>query len=136
MEMTGEKEHAYRVALVAFPGIRAFDVSVITEVWGTDRTDRGAPSFDLRRAAPDTTPVPMRGGLTLLPDRTLDWLPRADLIVIPGLDDHLTSAPTPSSTPFAARTPAAPPSRPCAAVPSPSPRPASSTAAAPSPTGT
>ncbi|NKQ29276.1 hypothetical protein HF200_34500, partial [Streptomyces galbus] len=32
----------YRVALVAFPGIRAFDVSVITEVWGTDRTDRGA----------------------------------------------------------------------------------------------
>jgi transcriptional regulator GlxA family with amidase domain len=95
MENTGEKEHAYRVALVAFPGIRAFDVSVITEVWGTDRTDRGAPAFDLRRVAPDTAPVPMRGGLTLLPDRTLDWLSRADLIVIPGLDDHLTSAPTP-----------------------------------------
>ncbi|MFI2370130.1 GlxA family transcriptional regulator [Streptomyces sp. NPDC018833] len=88
-------EHAYRVALVAFPGIRAFDVSVITEVWGTDRTDRGLPSFDLHRVATDTTQVPMRGGLTLLPDRTLTWLSRADLIVIPGVDDHVTPAPPP-----------------------------------------
>ncbi|MFF4588151.1 GlxA family transcriptional regulator [Streptomyces sp. NPDC001388] len=86
---------AYRVALVAFPGIRAFDVSVITEVWGTDRTDRAAPAFDLRRVATDTTPVPMRGGLSLHPDRTLAWLSRADLILVPGLDDHLTPAPVP-----------------------------------------
>ncbi|MYR42126.1 helix-turn-helix domain-containing protein [Streptomyces sp. SID5910] len=86
----------YRVALVAFPGIRAFDVSVITEVWGTDRTDRGAPAFDLRRVAADgTTAVPMRGGLALHPDRPLGWLDRADLVVVPGLDDHLTPAPAP-----------------------------------------
>ncbi|MFI0998833.1 GlxA family transcriptional regulator [Streptomyces galbus] len=86
----------YRVALVAFPGIRAFDVSVITEVWGTDRTDRGAPAFDLRRVAADpATPVPLRGGLTLHADRTLSWLRRADLVVVPGLDDHLTPAPAP-----------------------------------------
>ncbi|MGW1722174.1 GlxA family transcriptional regulator [Streptomyces sp. NPDC002306] len=83
------------MALVAFPGVRAFDVSVITEVWGTDRTDRGAPAFVLRRVAPDTTPVPMRGGLTLLPDRPLTWLDQADLIVVPGLDDHFTPAPAP-----------------------------------------
>ncbi|WP_406007472.1 helix-turn-helix domain-containing protein [Streptomyces sp. NBC_00637] len=86
---------AYRVALVAFPGIRAFDVSVITEVWGTDRTDRGAPAFDLRRVATDGASVPMRGGLALAPDRTLAWLSRADLILVPGLDDHLTPAPAP-----------------------------------------
>ncbi|MFG2950866.1 GlxA family transcriptional regulator [Streptomyces adustus] len=95
-EIPGTVGRPYRVALVAFPGIRAFDVSVITEVWGQDRTDRGAPAFDLRRTASDTaTPVPMRGGLALLPDRTLGWLDRADLIVIPGLDDHLTPAPAP-----------------------------------------
>ncbi|TQK42369.1 AraC family transcriptional regulator with amidase-like domain [Streptomyces sp. SLBN-118] len=88
-------ERSYRVALVAFPGIRAFDVSVITEVWGADRTDHGLPAFDLHRAATDTIPVPMRGGLTLLPDRTLAWLSRADLIVVPGLDDHITPAPPP-----------------------------------------
>ncbi|MFF1687308.1 MULTISPECIES: GlxA family transcriptional regulator [unclassified Streptomyces] len=88
-----------RIALLAFPGIRAFDVSVITEVWGTDRTDRGVPAFDLRRIAEDPTPVPMRGGLTLAPDRTLTWLtrlaPATDLLVVPGLDDHLTPAPEP-----------------------------------------
>ncbi|MFF2849889.1 GlxA family transcriptional regulator [Streptomyces sp. NPDC058001] len=83
------------MALLAFPGIRAFDVSVITEVWGTDRTDRDVPAFDLRRVATDPAPVPMRGSLTLTPDRTLSWLSRADLVVVPGLDDHLTPAPEP-----------------------------------------
>ncbi|MET9131192.1 GlxA family transcriptional regulator [Streptomyces antibioticus] len=95
MAVQAPQPPAHRVALVAFPGIRAFDVSVITEVWGTDRTDRGAPAFDLRRVAVDSTPVPMRGGLALHPDRTLTWLARADLIVVPGLDDHFTPAPTP-----------------------------------------
>ncbi|MFV0134437.1 GlxA family transcriptional regulator [Streptomyces sp. HMX87] len=86
----------YRVALLAFPGIRAFDVSVITEVWGTDRTDRGAPAFDLRRVAADgTDAIPMRGGLALHPDRSLAWLDGADLVVVPGLDDHITPAPAP-----------------------------------------
>ncbi|WP_308377737.1 helix-turn-helix domain-containing protein [Streptomyces sp. ISL-98] len=82
-----------RIALLSFPGIRAFDVSVITEVWGVDRTDRGVPEFDLRRVAAERTPVPMRGGLTLTPDRTFGWLADADLLVVPGLDDHLTPAP-------------------------------------------
>ncbi|MEV5982647.1 helix-turn-helix domain-containing protein [Streptomyces sp. NPDC052114] len=86
---------AHRVALLAFPGIRAFDVSVITEVWGADRTDRGVPAFDLRRVAAGPGPVPMRGGLALTPDRTLAWLPRAELILVPGLDDHVTPAPAP-----------------------------------------
>ncbi|MGW7365576.1 GlxA family transcriptional regulator [Streptomyces sp. NPDC054841] len=86
---------AQRIALLSFPGIRAFDVSVISEVWGVDRTDRGVPPFELRRTGTDRTPVPMRGGLSLTPDRTLAWLSRADLVVVPGLDDHLTPAPPP-----------------------------------------
>ncbi|MEU1297330.1 helix-turn-helix domain-containing protein [Streptomyces sp. NPDC005840] len=99
MEPAAPAAHTpYKVALVAFPGIRAFDVSVITEIWGTDRTDRDAPAFDLRRAAADRTPVPLRGGLTLQPDRALGWLEGADLVVVPGLDDHLTPAPAPVLT--------------------------------------
>ncbi|MGW4690352.1 GlxA family transcriptional regulator [Streptomyces sp. NPDC004244] len=93
--MTRPAPAAHRIALLAFPGIRAFDVSVITEVWGADRTDRGVPAFELRRVAAGPEPVPMRGGLALTPDRTLDWLPRAELILVPGLDDHLTPAPEP-----------------------------------------
>ncbi|WP_406147998.1 GlxA family transcriptional regulator [Streptomyces sp. NBC_01012] len=93
--MTVPPNRPARIALVAFPGIRAFDVSVITEVWGVDRTDRGVPAFELRRVASRLDPVHLRGGLSLTPDRTLAWFPRADLIVVPGLDDHLTPAPEP-----------------------------------------
>ncbi|GHF75898.1 AraC family transcriptional regulator [Streptomyces mashuensis] len=82
-----------RIALVAFPGIRAFDVAVITEVWGIDRTDRGAPAFELRRCGPDARPVAMPGGLTLVTDRDLEWLENADLVVVPGVDDHLAAVP-------------------------------------------
>ncbi|MFD0341783.1 GlxA family transcriptional regulator [Streptomyces sp. NPDC127117] len=84
-----------RIALVSFPGVRAFDVSVITEVWGVDRTDCGVPPFELRRTAAEPTPIALRGGLSLTPDRTLAWLARADLVVVPGLDDHLIPAPAP-----------------------------------------
>lgn len=77
-----------RIAMLTFPGVRAFDVSVITEVWGVDRTAAGGPAFELRRCAPDNTPVAMSGGFTLTPDRTLSWLDRADLVVVPGLHDH------------------------------------------------
>ncbi|MCF6523714.1 GlxA family transcriptional regulator [Streptomyces sp. JJ36] len=76
------------VAMVAFPGVRAFDVSVITEVWGVDRTDRGVPPFELRRCGETRAPVALQGGLTLTPDRTLAWLDRAGLVLVPGLDDH------------------------------------------------
>ncbi|MEU6927539.1 GlxA family transcriptional regulator [Streptomyces sp. 2RAF24] len=88
-----------RVALLAFPGIRAFDVSVITEVWGTDRTTRGVPPFALHRAAADpAVPVPLRGGLTLTPDRPLTWLTGltpTDLVVVPGIEDPHADLPAP-----------------------------------------
>ncbi|MFF4227499.1 GlxA family transcriptional regulator [Streptomyces sp. L500] len=86
---------AQRIALVAFPGIRAFDVAVIAEVWGVDRTGRGAPHFELRRCAPDRAPVRMPGGLTLAPDEALDWTATADLVVVPGVEDHLATVPEP-----------------------------------------
>ncbi|MFJ5709779.1 GlxA family transcriptional regulator [Streptomyces sp. NPDC093105] len=88
-----------RIALLSFPGIRAFDVSVVTEVWGTDRTTRGVPAFDLRRTAADpTTPIPIRGGLSLTPDRPLDWLDTltpTDLVLVPGIEDPDADVPTP-----------------------------------------
>ncbi|MFC0602033.1 GlxA family transcriptional regulator [Streptomyces palmae] len=77
----------YRVALTAFPGIRPFDVSVITEVWGIAREARGVPPFELGRAAAEPGPVPMPGGFSLTPDRGLDWLEEADLVVVPGVAD-------------------------------------------------
>ncbi|MER7954856.1 helix-turn-helix domain-containing protein [Streptomyces sp. NPDC096030] len=89
-------EEPRRIALMAFPGIRAFDVSVITEVWGTERDLRGVPPFELRRVAADpATPVSLRGGLTLTPDRPLSWLDEADLVLVPGIENPDAETPAP-----------------------------------------
>ncbi|MFF0751594.1 GlxA family transcriptional regulator [Streptomyces sp. NPDC004267] len=88
-----------RIALLVFPGIRAFDVSVVTEVWGTDRRDRGVPPFTLLRAAADPAlPIPLRGGLHLTPDTPLDrlaGLTPADLVLVPGIEDPDADIPAP-----------------------------------------
>ncbi|MER5310097.1 helix-turn-helix domain-containing protein [Streptomyces sp. NPDC002773] len=88
-----------RIALLSFPGVRAFDISVITEVWGSDRTLRGVPPFELRRAAADPhTPIPLRGGLTLTPDTPLTWLDHltpTDLVLVPGIEDPDAELPAP-----------------------------------------
>ncbi|MGW4163845.1 GlxA family transcriptional regulator [Streptomyces sp. NPDC004788] len=92
-------EVVQRIALLVFPGIRAFDVSVVTEVWGTDRRDRGVPPFTLLRAAADpAVPVPLRGGLSLTPDTPLDRLDAltpADLVLVPGIEDPDADVPAP-----------------------------------------
>lgn len=75
----------HRVAIVVQPGIRAFDLAVITEVWGPDRSPLGVPPFELRRCALTPGPIPLPGGLELTPDRGLDWLAGADLVVVPAL---------------------------------------------------
>ncbi|MFF9473361.1 GlxA family transcriptional regulator [Streptomyces roseolus] len=88
-----------RIALLAFPGVRAFDVSVVTEVWGTDRSRHGVPAFDLRRTAADpAAPIPLSGGLSLAPDRPLDWLDTltpTDLVLVPGIEDPDADVPAP-----------------------------------------
>ncbi|MFE0643741.1 GlxA family transcriptional regulator [Streptomyces sp. NPDC058877] len=96
---TSEPHRPQRIALLAFPGVRAFDVSVITEVWGSDRVLRGVPPFELHRVAAEPhAPVPLRGGLTLAADRPLSWLQDltpADLVVVPGVDDPDAALPAP-----------------------------------------
>ncbi|WP_042802169.1 helix-turn-helix domain-containing protein [Streptomyces sp. C] len=84
-----------RVAIVAQPGIRSFDLAVITEVWGPDRSRTGVPVFELRRCALDEGPITLPGGLTLMPDRGLDWLGQADLIVVPALAEPADPTPEP-----------------------------------------
>ncbi|MEU3469241.1 helix-turn-helix domain-containing protein [Streptomyces sp. NPDC006687] len=85
----------HRVAIVAQPGIRAFDLAVITEVWGPDRSRTGVPPFELRRCALEPGPITLPGGLTLAPDRGLDWLDEADLVVVPALAEPGDPTPGP-----------------------------------------
>lgn len=85
----------HRVAIVVQPGIRAFDLAVITEVWGPDRGRLGVPPFELRRCALSPGTIPLPGGLSLTPDRGLDWLAGADLVVVPALAQPCDPTPEP-----------------------------------------
>ncbi|MFF8267891.1 GlxA family transcriptional regulator [Streptomyces sp. NPDC016562] len=85
----------HRVAIVVQPGIRSFDLAVITEVWGAGRSRGAAPPFELRRCALEPGPVALPGGLTLTPDRGLDWLTTADLVVVPALAEPADPTPEP-----------------------------------------
>ncbi|MBI1758754.1 MAG: helix-turn-helix domain-containing protein [Actinobacteria bacterium] len=87
MESCQYREPVRRIALVLFPGARLFDVAVATETWAPHRTAAGLPEFTLRTCAPGSAPVPLTGGVTAVPDHALDWLSRADLVIVPGLDD-------------------------------------------------
>ncbi|MGW7460149.1 GlxA family transcriptional regulator [Streptomyces sp. NPDC054797] len=85
----------HRVAIVVQPGIRSFDLAVITEVWGAGRSRGAVPAFELRRCALEPGPVALPGGLTLTPDRGLDWLATADLVVVPALAEPADPTPEP-----------------------------------------
>ncbi|WP_163511290.1 GlxA family transcriptional regulator [Fodinicola acaciae] len=72
------------VAMVLQPGNNAFDVGVVVEVWGKDRTEHGLPAFELRRCAATLDPVELEGGLLAKPTHTMAGLVGADLVVVPG----------------------------------------------------
>jgi transcriptional regulator GlxA family with amidase domain len=75
------------IALVLSDGARLFDTAVVCEVWAPHRRSPGLPAFELRRCAAGLRPVRLSGGVTAEPERTLEWLPEADLVVVPGMVD-------------------------------------------------
>jgi transcriptional regulator GlxA family with amidase domain len=77
------------VAAVLLDGVHPFELGVVCEVFGTDRSDDGLPVYDfavVSAAGPDlTTHV---GGLTVSTPYGLDRLEEADLITVPAGADY------------------------------------------------
>lgn len=82
-----------RVGVIALPGTRTFDIAVVSEVWGIDRTQYGLPRFELRICMPDGTPIRLSPLGALAPTHSLSGLSSCDLIVVPGRDDPSASVP-------------------------------------------
>lgn len=80
------------VALALFDGARLFDVAVAAEVWAP-RTSADLPRYELRRCGSGPAGVRLGGGCYARPERGLDWLRRADLVVVPGIDDPSREVP-------------------------------------------
>jgi transcriptional regulator GlxA family with amidase domain len=71
------------VAVLAFDGIAAFELGVVCEVFGTDRTADGFPGYEFLVCSVDGKPIRTQSGFDITPHSDLTPLGWADLVVVP-----------------------------------------------------
>jgi transcriptional regulator GlxA family with amidase domain len=74
------------VAVVVLNGVAPFELGVICEAFGTDRSDEGLPVYDFAVVAADPPPVRTDAGFTIDAPADLERLEEADLICIPAIN--------------------------------------------------
>lgn len=72
------------VVALAYDGVGAFGLGVVSEIFGYDRSADGLPSFDFAIAAEQPGPVRTDTGLTVVIEHGLDRIARADLVIALG----------------------------------------------------
>lgn len=73
------------VAVVVLDGVAPFELGVLCEVFGIDRTADGLPGFAFDVCSPGGRPVSTPHGFDLVPTHGLDRLAQADLVAVPAL---------------------------------------------------
>ena len=76
------------VAVVALDRIEAFELGVVCEVFGLDRSDDGLPVYDFAVVAGEPGPIRCNAGFTINTPYDLDRLEEADLIAVPAVSDR------------------------------------------------
>jgi transcriptional regulator GlxA family with amidase domain len=76
------------VAAVVLDGFEAFELGLLCEVFGTDRTDEGLPGYDFAVVAGEPGPLRSVAGFSLQTDVGLARLESADLIAVPATSDE------------------------------------------------
>jgi transcriptional regulator GlxA family with amidase domain len=71
------------VAVVVLDGFTVFELGVVCEVFGTDRTAQGLPGYDFAVVAGEPGPLRSESGFSIETPFGLDRLDTADLIVVP-----------------------------------------------------
>lgn len=71
------------VATVLLHGVKAFEMGVVCEVFGTDRSDQGLPVYDFALVAAEPPPIRADPAFTMTTEHGLDRLAEADLIAVP-----------------------------------------------------
>jgi transcriptional regulator GlxA family with amidase domain len=83
-----------RVAVLGTADMSAFELGVACEVFGTDRSDRGIPTWDFGLCLDSPGPLLTRSGFTLDSPYGLERLATADLVIVPCWP-HLEQPPAP-----------------------------------------
>ncbi|WP_370944187.1 GlxA family transcriptional regulator [Amycolatopsis sp. cg5] len=81
------------VGVLLLPGSRSFDLAVIGEVWGVDRTDDGIGPFELRLCAAGRAPVDLHPVGKVVATHGLSGLKGCDLVLVGGRADPLAAVP-------------------------------------------
>ncbi|MFG3708426.1 GlxA family transcriptional regulator [Micromonospora sp. NPDC047670] len=71
------------VAVIVMEGVAAFELGVLAEVFGTDRTADGFPAYRFDLCSPDGAPVRTKSGFHLTPHDGLGPVEEADLVAVP-----------------------------------------------------
>src|SRR3954454_11902125 len=82
------------VAIVA-EDAPAFELGVVCEVFGLDRSADGLPSYDFALAGVHPGPITTSSGFSLNVEHGLERAREADLVVIPGWHDVFATPPDP-----------------------------------------
>jgi transcriptional regulator GlxA family with amidase domain len=75
------------VAVLLYDGVAPFELGVLHEVWGTDRSDEGLPVMDFAVCSPVAGPVLTQGGFSMLVEEDLSRAADADLLAVPACEE-------------------------------------------------
>jgi transcriptional regulator GlxA family with amidase domain len=75
------------VAVVVLDGFEPFELGVVCEVFGTDRTGDGLPGYDFAVVAGEPGPLRSPMGFTLQTQFGVERLEEADLVAVPAIAD-------------------------------------------------
>ncbi|MER6629947.1 helix-turn-helix domain-containing protein [Streptomyces sp. NPDC000987] len=78
------------VAAVVLNGVNPFELGVVCEVFGIDRSDDGLPVYDFAVASAEGPELSARSGFALHVDHGLERLESADLIAVPACAGYET----------------------------------------------
>ena len=73
------------VAVLAYDGVAPFELGVLCEAFGLDRTAHGVPRLDFAVCAESPGPIPTSMGFSLQVDAGLDRVRDADLVAVPAM---------------------------------------------------
>ncbi|MFF0020936.1 GlxA family transcriptional regulator [Streptomyces sp. NPDC005496] len=80
------------VAVVLLDGVHPFELGVVCEVFGLDRSDEGLPVYDFAVASAGPRTLGTHAGFTLTAEHGLERLEEADLVVVPAGDSYADRA--------------------------------------------
>ncbi|MFG1809408.1 helix-turn-helix domain-containing protein [Streptomyces sp. NPDC049040] len=74
------------VAVVLLDGVHPFELGVVCEVFGLDRTDEGLPGYDFAVVSAEGPRLRTHAGFDVVAGEDLDRLEEADLVAVPAAD--------------------------------------------------